>query len=83
MPKLQFIYKKTAFAVLAALISMSALTFDARAQQRQANDRSTFYDYGEPFFSEAHAGASFSKDSSRIFVYFKILYDALSFTATN
>ncbi|MES2766694.1 MAG: hypothetical protein V4642_12540, partial [Bacteroidota bacterium] len=54
----------------------------AYAQQQQKNDRSVFYEYGESFFCEAHASASASKDSAKIFVYFKISYDAMNFTAT-
>lgn len=67
--------------LLSAIMGLSGA--QANAQQNVKNDRSIFYDYGETFFSEAHAGASASKDSSKIFVYFKVIYDALSFTATS
>jgi GWxTD domain-containing protein len=54
----------------------------ANAQPNNRNDRSVFYEYGESFYSEAHPGASVAKDSAKIFVYFKILYDVMSFTAS-
>jgi GWxTD domain-containing protein len=51
----------------------------SQSASRQRLDKSSYFDYNETFFCEAHALPSQSKDSTVVSIAFRILYDLLDF----
>lgn len=64
--------------LLTALSALCLLSVQVVAQP-QRPDQSAYFNFGEKFFCEAHSVASEDKDSSKMVVLFKIMYDRLDF----
>ncbi len=64
--------------LLTVLSAFCLVSVQAVAQTHRP-DQSAYFNFGEKFFCEAHSVASEDKDSSKIVVLFKIMYDRLDF----
>ncbi len=56
-----------------------AFALNIFAQSNLPEDRRFYYNFGDPFFAEAHVVPSESPDSVKILVFYRIMYDALPF----
>lgn len=61
------------------LMGLLSYTTLSQPQSQQRMDKSTYFDYNETFFCEAHALPSPSKDSTLINIGFRMMYDLLDF----
>lgn len=73
---------KTSLLAICMLVALSVgISGHALSQPRsqQRMDRSSYFEYNETFFCEAHALPSQSKDSFTVSILFRIMYDVLEF----
>ncbi len=66
-------YLTLLFSALCLLLALQT------SAQPQRPDQSAYFNFGEKFFCEVHSVASEDKDSSKMVVLFKIMYDRLDF----
>ncbi|MBI3259533.1 MAG: GWxTD domain-containing protein [Ignavibacteriae bacterium] len=72
---------KSLWIIYSVLIVFIGISYTSLSQPRnqQRLDRSSYFEYNETFFCEAHALPSLSKDSTIISILFRIMYDPLEF----